>query len=175
VEGSPFPGYNQCVEEEPILGVLLMPAYPCSKCSNKVDVRDVNCRQCGEKKPFTCAKCGTQLGAFEIHDVDRISFQKALFCNTCGRAGEILQCSHCRTDIKRSEGMQIGDRIYHQDCFKTTQLQVKASKALMFILIPMLAWAGWSLHHIHPVMGVVGVILGGLAGWFGSTLMAPKK
>jgi len=158
-----------------------LPAYPCVRCSNQVDIRDVTCRSCNEKKPFRCVKCDRQMGSFEIFDAESIKFQKPLYCDTCGRESKPVPCHHCKIDLVRRDAATFdpgsGERLYHPECLRTVLLQQKVSKGLMVFLIPFLAWIGYSYlgYYVHPYMGFVGAPLGGFLGWWLAGLMAPKK
>jgi len=154
-----------------------VPAYPCAQCRNQVDLRDLTCRGCGSKTPFKCSKCEVNMGTFDIFAVDTITFQRPLFCGKCGKETERIACKHCGADVTRRDAVEEDDLIFHPDCFKTRQLQAKVSKGLMVALIPLGAWMGWSLlgFHVNYYMGFIGLPLGGFAGWFFASLLAPKK
>ncbi len=159
-----------------------MPAYPCSQCSKQVDVRDFQCKSCGEKKPFKCTKCGTTLGALEVFDPDKLTFQKPIFCTRCGRESERIPCHHCRNELPRYEAVErkspAGDLVaYHAACAKTAALQYKVSYIMMFILIPFGLYAGTSLGYYTqmPWMAYVGAPIGAFFGWQIALLLGPRK
>lgn len=155
-----------------------MPAYPCVQCNSPVDVRDLTCRSCGDKKPFACSKCNKRLGAMSVFNAEQLTFQKPLFCEQCGVEGQPITCPHCKTDVYRSGGVEDNGVYYHQDCFKTVSLQKKITPVLRVFLCIVGGYVTYSLVAYHNQS----VAIGALAGTFGAAvgfllggLMAPRR
>lgn len=159
-----------------------MPAYPCANCTHQVDLRDLICKACGEKKPFQCTKCEKRLGSTGVFQAEEIAIKKPLYCMTCGRDQEALKCAHCKTTLIRRDGVEVLSKssglelVFHPECHKTYELQLKTSYILKYALTPIAAWMGFSLvSKTYPMLGLLGAILGigfglGVAYW-----MDPKK
>ena len=154
-----------------------MPAYPCVQCSKQVDVRDLECRSCREKKPFKCSRCDKRLNSMEVFKADQLTFQKPLFCGECGLAGEAVSCPHCRSELVRRNGVDDNGVLYHQDCYKTVQIQKKIAPTLQIFLMLFLGYMSFSLMRDHG-QKAAGVAVGmafAVAGYFLGGLMAPRR
>ena len=159
-----------------------MPAYPCANCNHQVDLRDLTCRACGEKKPFTCSKCNKRLGNSGVFQAEEIAIKRPLYCMACGREQEALKCAHCRTTIVRRDGIEVQskvtglDLIFHPDCHRTYLLQMKVSSVLKFALPVVCGWMGYTfVSRMYPMAGIVGFLVGVLVGLGGAWWMDPKK
>lgn len=155
-----------------------MPAYPCAKCNTPVDHRDLTCRSCGDKKPFTCSKCSRRIGAMQLHNAEQLTFQKPLFCEECGREGQPIECPHCKTDVYRNSGVEDNGVFYHEDCFKTVAIQKKITPILRVVLLVFLGYAGYTQVNFwsgNMYMGILMGVFGAMAGFAAGGLMAPRR
>lgn len=126
-----------------------MPVYACVRCDQLVDTHsDPYCRNCAEKKPFTCSRCGKQMNQTDIFQLERLKTKKPLLCLECGEAGEVVECGICKKTLVRSQGKQVsfvpGAKVYHNDCYNK-QLSTIAT-----------------LRKLTPVFGIIGAMI----GWF---------
>ncbi|MEW6278814.1 MAG: hypothetical protein AB1758_09345 [Candidatus Eremiobacterota bacterium] len=99
-----------------------MPVYPCRNCKKSVDpVVDGFCKNCNEAYPFECSKCGTKMSPELIFDLHALTFQKPLFCLSCGEANKVVECKICGKTLVRSVGKITSingiERVYHPACF----------------------------------------------------------
>lgn len=159
-----------------------MPAYPCAKCDHQVDLRDMVCRSCGDKKPFKCTKCDKRLGSMDVFQADEITIRKPLYCSACGRDQEALKCSHCQTTLVRRDGIEVTSKttgaalIFHPECHRTYQLQLTTSRALKYVLTPAAAYMGYTfMERVHSMMGILGIAAGICVGLGIAWMMDPKK
>jgi hypothetical protein len=155
-----------------------MPAYPCAQCSTPVDVRDLTCRSCGDKQPFTCSKCNKRLGAMQVHNAEQLTFQKPLFCEPCGKEVQPVTCPKCNTDVYRNAGVADEGAFYHPECFKTIALQRKITPILQVVLLLFGGYATYtqvSFYSQSTPIGLVAGLFGACVGFFLGSLMAPRK
>lgn len=154
-----------------------MPVYPCRNCKKSVDpTQDGFCRNCNEAYPFECSKCGTKLSPELIYELGSLTFQKPLFCISCGEAGKVVECRICAKTLVRSLGkvtMAGGqERVYHPACFEK---QLKNVVLLRKFVTPALAVLGAIVAFAYsPWVIPVGAAGGAALGMGLAILFTPK-
>ena len=156
-----------------------MPAYPCVQCKKQVDIRDLQCRNCGDRSPFQCSRCNKRLTALEIFNAEEITFQKPIFCTTCGHQDATVMCPNCKTDVVRRSAREDDGVLYHEDCYKTVMLQKKITPALRivphcFARLHVLQ-SSLRFHAQSQVIGIIAGLAAAIGGFFLGGLMAPRR
>ncbi|MBI3925797.1 MAG: hypothetical protein HY319_09670 [Armatimonadetes bacterium] len=154
-----------------------MPHYPCIKCDGLVDTHnDVVCRECGEKRPFACSKCGKGMNQVDIFQLEKLKTKKPLLCMDCGTANEVVKCGICKGSLVRATGRQLseapGAKVYHKDCYEK-QMGVVAMTRKLF---PVFAAIGLACGYFlgGPIAAAIGAAAFLGLGWMGVQILIPK-
>ncbi|MHB2020441.1 MAG: hypothetical protein ACYCW6_26190 [Candidatus Xenobia bacterium] len=161
-----------------------MPAVACVACKSLVDTNDPFCKKCNEKKPFQCSKCDKRLGTHEVFEPEKLVLKKPVFCTNCGQETSHVQCANCKTHLVRSAGRERSGRngavlVYHEDCWKTYEMQVRYGDIIRKYVTPVVGLMVGALSFYqsgHSALnGLGGAAIGAMACLAIAWMVSPKN
>lgn len=159
-----------------------MAAVACMNCKALVDTNDPFCKKCNEKKPFQCSKCEERLATHQVFEPEKLVLKKPIFCVKCGQETSHVKCANCKTNLVRSAGRERTGRkgellVYHEDCWKTYEMQVKYGNLIRTFGIPILALLFGVTMFLRTdlLTGIEGAIGGAALGIVVAWMVSPKN